>query len=411
MGLTHDEFVGHLRSALHYLYDPVHLRHSPLVQYLNLADRFDPAADLQRALTAAIQALKPPESAAASSSGWRIYDLLNLQYLHQADREDVAAQLGISERQLRREQRLALEALARSLWRPLSQDAPADHSAVPMPALDENLGWLKTSGSDPLIPLEEALTDAVNLTQQLASRWSVTLKISVEPDLAGLPFPQQVLRNVLLALLSIAIPQSSEGQVLLQALRQDDRIAIRVSGDPELGPFVENEKDLAALATVQRLADYMNARWFGPNPAAPFAVTLSLSMPEQIPILVLDDNSDWLELLKRYTAGSQFRLIGVRDAQNARALAEKLQPAVIILDVMMPNIDVWTILHELRREPATSQIPIVVSTILPLEDLSLSLGATSFLQKPVTQEQFLSELHRHIHPSPQPGFGPEEAAR
>ncbi len=59
--LTYDQFVDYLRSALHYLYDPVRLRSSPLVDLLGLTQEFDKAAALQQLLTAAIRALKPDE--------------------------------------------------------------------------------------------------------------------------------------------------------------------------------------------------------------------------------------------------------------------------------------------------------------------------------------------------------------
>ena len=69
-----------------------------------------------------------------------------------------------------------------------------------------------------------------------------------------------------------------------------------------------------------------------------------------------------------------------------------MQPAVILLDVMMHNVDGWQLLSELRHEPATSSIPVIVCTILPVEGMALSLGANAFLQKPVTQQQLLKAL-------------------
>jgi len=113
-------------------------------------------------------------------------------------------------------------------------------------------------------------------------------------------------------------------------------------------------------------------------------------------VLVIDDNADWLVLLQRYAAGSHYQVVGTRDPATARSLVEKVQPAVIFLDVMMQGIDGWQILSELRHEPVTSRLPIIICTILPVEDLALSLGATAFLHKPVTQDQFLQILDQQI---------------
>ena len=75
-------------------------------------------------------------------------------------------------------------------------------------------------------------------------------------------------------------------------------------------------------------------------------------------------------------------------------MAGKVQPSLIFLDVMMHNVDGWQVLSELHHDPATSHIPVVVCTVLPLEEMALALGANAFLQKPVSQQQFLRVLDR-----------------
>ena len=88
--LTYEQSVTYLRSALHYLFDPVHLRRSPLVALLGLSDEFDQAAALRQLLTTAIRSLKPDDDEPPQPRAWRIYDTLNLQYVRQLDRDAVA---------------------------------------------------------------------------------------------------------------------------------------------------------------------------------------------------------------------------------------------------------------------------------------------------------------------------------
>jgi hypothetical protein len=133
--LAYDQFVSFLRSALHYLFDPVHLRRSPLIRLFGLDDQFDQAAALQQLLTTSIRDLKPNDDEPPQSRAWRIYDTLNLQYVRQLERDAVATQLGISERQMRREQRTAIEALAQLLWPYISpsrqaEAAPPQHAEI-----------------------------------------------------------------------------------------------------------------------------------------------------------------------------------------------------------------------------------------------------------------------------------------
>ena len=406
--LTYDQFVEYLRSALHYLYDPVHLRRSPLVDLLGLTGEFDRAAALQRVLTKAIRALKPTEDEPPQSRAWRVYDTLSLQYIRQFTREVVAMQLGVSERQLRREQRLALEALAQHLWQEFDHAAPQTFGSLeeaatrsapePNHALSEELVWLQSSAAEQRIPLDVALATVHSLAQPLARQWQVSLQIDVQSGLSNLPVPQLALRSILLTVLSVAIPRAGHGPVLISAARLDAEIELKVTcSDSRTDSMSFSDKDAAGLETARNLAAFYGAHLSLPDQAEPgFAVTLTFPSPVQIPVLVIDDNADWHVLLQRYAAGSHYQVVGTRDPATARNLVEKVQPAVIFLDVMMQGVDGWQILSELRHEPVTSRLPIIICTILPVEDLALSLGATAFLHKPVTQDQFLQILDEQI---------------
>jgi len=75
--------VGYLRSSLHYLYDPVHLRRSRWSACWGLGEEFDRGAALQRHLTSAIHDLKPVDDEPSQSAAWRIHDTLSLLYIRQ----------------------------------------------------------------------------------------------------------------------------------------------------------------------------------------------------------------------------------------------------------------------------------------------------------------------------------------
>lgn len=404
--LTYEQFVIYLRSALHYLYDPVHLRGSPLVELLRLTHEFDTAAALQQHLTTAIRQLKPAEDEAPQSRAWRVYDTLTFHYIRQLSREVVATQLGISERQLRREQRVALEVLAQQLWSQVDRRAlqPVDAPVTALTqlpevdqALSEELVWLKKTTAEPAIPLGEALHTVQMLAQPLAQQWQVPLLVDVSPTVADLPVAPLALRSILLTLLSVALSQAGQEPVVMMAERRDHTIDLTVTcrADP-YGQLLLGEKEQASLQTAQTLATFYQAHLTFPPSSGGFAATLTLPTPEQIPVLVIDDNTDWLALQQRYAAGSRYQVIGTNEPEHAHSLAEKVQPAVILLDVMMQNVDGWQVLSELRQDALTAQIPIIVCTILPVAELALSLGASAFLQKPVTQQQFLQVLDEWV---------------
>jgi CheY-like chemotaxis protein len=113
-----------------------------------------------------------------------------------------------------------------------------------------------------------------------------------------------------------------------------------------------------------------------------------------ISVLVIDDNPDARRLFQRYAENSRFRVIATADCDQAIALAQGAGARAIVLDIMMPAVDGWDVLARLRHHPATQHIPIIVCTILPQRELAGLLGATAFLQKPVSQQAFLEALDR-----------------
>ena len=114
-----NKFIAHLRSALHHLYDPDQLRLSPLVTFLGLEGRIDASTAVQKVLLDSIENLKPTgseEEDRLHQREWIAYELLYFRYVRGYERQAVANQLSISDRQLSRENHAALERLAIVIW-------------------------------------------------------------------------------------------------------------------------------------------------------------------------------------------------------------------------------------------------------------------------------------------------------
>ena len=109
-------------------------------------------------------------------------------------------------------------------------------------------------------------------------------------------------------------------------------------------------------------------------------------------VLVVDDNEDVLELFQRYLSPHQYRVVTAQTAEKALGLAVRLRPDTITLDLMMPEQDGWDLLQALLNRADTCHIPIIVCSVLKQKELALSLGATAFLKKPVTEQELLSTL-------------------
>ncbi len=402
--LTFKEFLGYLRSTLNHLYDPDQLCRSPLLSLFDLAERPDAASALYRVITEAVESLKPPAIVSPHSRAARIYDVLLYRYLQQFSQQEVAEQLGLSLRHLRREQGAAIEALAYRLREQFrlnleerarrKRDEKESALQTDAVTINHELAWLKETPLEGPTLLEQTLSAVLELARPLSKQYQTRLDITLPHDLPGLAVQPVALRQILLNLLIVAIHRGAGGYVRISArpLRWEAELQISWSHPADSPPFSKGE--LNNLDIARRLAELSSCGLALSEGEDAVIATLSVPAFQQFPVLVIDDNADMLQLLQRYTLGTRYRLVCTQDPDQIFKLAEKVSPQIIVLDVMMPRTDGWELLGRLRHHPLTSHVPIVVCTILAQEELALSLGASVFLQKPVTQQTFLSVLDR-----------------
>ncbi len=393
---TSEEFLRHLRDALNHLYDPDHLRRSPLISLFNVGKRFDAPAALQRILIEAVEALQPKAGEAGRSHSRRVYELLLYRYVQQFSQQEVANQLGVSVRHLRREQRAALEALAWHLWEQFRLEGrveSAPGAMISTSAVDSELAWLKEMPPEKTTDLGETLPALVELMRPLAAQYGVRLEVSLADGLPELAAHPVAVRQALLNLLSVAIHRAHSGQVAVLVSLRGWEVMVQVRGARRrLSPAVAWGEEGSILEITYRLAQLCGGMLEVSTDEMQFKATLLLPGLEQTPVLVIDDNPDTLQLLQRYAVGTRYRLIGTRDPEQVFELAAKCNPQLIVLDVMMPQVDGWELLGRLRQHPLTAHIPVIVCTILAQEELALSLGASGFIRKPVTRQAFLEAL-------------------
>jgi len=400
--LAHDQFLSSLRLALTHLYDPHLLQASPLIEILGLADQPQAASALRRALVQAIDELKPAPEVSPQARAWRIYDILFCRYVQQCSQEEVAEQIGISVRHLRREQQMAVDALAHHLQERFhlelaaapsaaEEEDASEEIATPLP---EELAWLRQAPPTQPVEVEQALQTALELIRPLATQHAVSIQTSLPHATAALAVHSVALRQILLGLLTVAVRQAANGRVDIAADALPQAIEVKIVCQAAPSARALSADDLSNLEMARQLVDACGGRLSVATGTAPFQATVSLPILEQIPILVIDDHADTVRLFRRYTAGTRYQIVDASTATDAFHLAEQLTPAAILLDVMMPEVDGWELLGRLRQHPLTAHIPIVVCTILPQEELALALGASDFLHKPVSQAVFLERLDR-----------------
>ncbi len=140
-----------------------------------------------------------------------------------------------------------------------------------------------------------------------------------------------------------------------------------------------------------------------------FTITLPLNRdvrdvrphrPEVVPsvdqplVLIVEDDMQSYQLLRRYLENAGFRTQHTSNGLNALADAKALRPSVITLDIMLPGKDGWQILQELKSDPLTATIPVLVVSIVENKDLAFRLNAADYFVKPIDRHMFTDRIRR-----------------
>jgi signal transduction histidine kinase/CheY-like chemotaxis protein len=111
-------------------------------------------------------------------------------------------------------------------------------------------------------------------------------------------------------------------------------------------------------------------------------------------VLVIDDERATHELLERELGAKGYRILHAAGGREGLRLAREARPDAITLDIIMPELDGWTVLRELKADPELHAIPVVLVTILGDREMGYALGAADYLAKPIDTDALLQALGR-----------------
>ena len=112
-------------------------------------------------------------------------------------------------------------------------------------------------------------------------------------------------------------------------------------------------------------------------------------------VLVIDDDPAARDLMRRFLSKEGFRPETAGSGEEGLRLARSLHPVAITLDVMMPGMDGWTVLQQLKADPETQDIPVIMLTMVDDKNIGFALGATDYLTKPIDRSRLAALLARY----------------
>ena len=120
--------------------------------------------------------------------------------------------------------------------------------------------------------------------------------------------------------------------------------------------------------------------------------------PETTPktVLVVDDFEGTRELFTYILRKEGYNVVTAANGAEGLKLAREIRPTAIILDVIMPEMDGWTVLQHLKGDPELADIPVLMATVLEEQSKGYVLGATDYLTKPLDRKKLVTILDKYL---------------
>ncbi|CAA9342958.1 MAG: hypothetical protein AVDCRST_MAG48-3760, partial [uncultured Friedmanniella sp.] len=267
---------------------------------------------------------------------------------------------------------------------------------------------------------------ALALVRERAALHRIAVSVEVDPSLDLVTSDELRFKQVLVNLLSNAVKFTPDGgHVAVRASHVGQQLSVTVSDDGVGIPLEEQERIFESFHQGRRGASREEGTGLGltlcrrivalmggamtlesrVGAGSTFGFTVPVreaagprveagADPTDPVVVVVDDDWQSVDLMGAYLDGHGVRVVPARDGAEGLDLVRRLGPAAVLLDLRLPGVDGWEVLRQLREDPATRDVPVVIASILDEKSRGLAGGADVYLVKPVARDDLLAALRR-----------------
>ena len=295
--------------------------------------------------------------------------------------------------------------------------------------------------SPKMFSLKSAIEVIIESLEPLAEEKGIEITQQIPEDLPQIESDESRLHQILQNIIGNGVKFTNKGSVAVSVSSDTEKVYIEVK---DTGIGISN-KDLPHIFDEFRQVDGSSSRMFegtglgltiakkaalmlggdisvqsAPGKGATFTITLPVkwegiaavygpittkSPSETISegqktVLVVDDEPNVVAMISEYLTGEGYNTITATSGKKALELAETHRPFAITLDVIMPEMDGWEVLQDLKKNPVTADIPVIVVSVSDDRETGFALGAVGCLTKPFTREALIIEINKIGRPRP-----------
>ena len=283
------------------------------------------------------------------------------------------------------------------------------------------------------VDIQALVKEVLSIVKPLADKSENVIEVICPADIGSFRSDQTKVKQCLLNLLSNANKFTSKGTLTLTVAREGgSQVCFRVS-DTGVGM---TQEQLGRLFQAFSQADASTTKRFGgtglglaitkhfctmlggdvtvestPGKGSTFTIRLpdqgvapaavespapaAAAADGRATVLVVDDDPTVRSLLAKTLEKEGYRVISAGNGVEALALAREHRPQAITLDVLMPQMDGWGALKELKADAELRDIPVIMVTVLNERGMAIPLGAADFVTKPVDRQRLAAILRDH----------------